>query len=907
LCGSSPRVAHVVGENLKNNPDDIFKTPSTAEVWDRFIAGGDSLDSPKVAERRIVLQHIALFKRFGYGPPLKEEAKTISKIIKGAHAQIGWGKFQEIVSELRARKLLQGGTTLYISPKLLHIKLWSEWWGIYGSNFDLDEFALQLPAQTMLLDWFREMFEYAQESQAASNLVKRLLGPGGPFKNIAVFEAKRAAFFFRALAGANPAEALKCLQRTVGGCNKEQLLKFRNGRREVIYALEHIVFYKEMFLDGARLLLKLAEAENETWGNNASGVFADLFSPGYGATAPTSASPIERLPVLIEALNSDSQEIRKLALNSCDHALEAVHFTRFGGHEYAGLKKAPDGWTPETNSEWWEGYRKVWKLLEERLATFQESDRVTAVSIMLGRTRGLLRRTNLEDRVIPTLEDIVAKGYSNKKEVIKRLVEIIHYDGKVLPKELLTTLEQFKEKLEGTGFSSQLQRYVGMDLLEDDYDDSGERVDRTRQIIRELAKQALGNTEQFHSELDWLVTTEAKNGLLFGYELGLADTGFQLLPDLLEAQRNAQKNPSPFFLCGYFRALFERDKSQWEKELDGAAQDAILRALVPELTWRSGPLTDRAALRVLKLIEEGILGYEHFRMFSYGSVIREITDDVFRKWFDLLIQNDEQDAIAIALDLHNFFYCRKESKYELPEERTFKLLTHPTFFTKSTNRREPMGEYYWSATGKLFVKKYPEKSLELADLMLEHFYQQGTIIDDTYGSPIEVLNAIVQRFPEQAWELIKNYLGPPIDARAYHITHWLRGDEHSRPKGGVLELIPPKKLWEWVDENVLERAHSLTNMVPKALFREEGRFCLAREVLVRYGDQADVRNSLMANFSTEGWKGPESSHLEGKKQWLMEFKAGERNKNVRRWIDEYLAVLDESIQRAQIAEEREAF
>ena len=341
LCVSSPRLAHAVGENLKNNPDEILKSPSTVELWDRFVAGGDPPDSQRVNERRRVLQYIALFKRFGYGPPLTGEAKAISKIIEDSYPEIGWAKFQQIVSELRERKLLQGTATLYISPKLLHIKLWSDWWNIYGINFDLDDFLEKLPPQTKLRDWFFEMFEYAQESQAASDLVQRLLGPDGPFKNTSVLESRGVAFFFRALASARPADGLKCLRRTVGNSNKEQLLKFRNGRREVIYALEHIVFYKDLFLDGARLLLQLAEAENEMWGNNASGVFANLFSPGIGDTAPTSVSPSERLPVLIAALDSDSQEIRKVALRACDQALEAAHFTRHGQHEFAGLRKGP--------------------------------------------------------------------------------------------------------------------------------------------------------------------------------------------------------------------------------------------------------------------------------------------------------------------------------------------------------------------------------------------------------------------------------------------------------------------------------------------------------------------------------------------------------------------------------------
>ena len=67
----------------------------------------------------------------------------------------------------------------------------------------------------------------------------------------------------------------------------------------------------------------------------------------------------------------------------------------------------------------------------------------------------------------------------------------------------------------------------------------------------------------------------------------------------------------------------------------------------------------------------------------------------------------------------------------------------------------------------------------------------------------------------------------------------------------------------------------------------------------------DVRRNLMANFSTEGWAGSASLHHEMKKQQLLEFLKEEDNENVRIWVDEYVAALDEDIRRENIEEERE--
>lgn len=67
FCDGSPRVAHVIGESLRLHPEDLqLRQPDTAIVWDRYVAGNDDPNSDDVRQRRVVLQHIALFKRFGY-------------------------------------------------------------------------------------------------------------------------------------------------------------------------------------------------------------------------------------------------------------------------------------------------------------------------------------------------------------------------------------------------------------------------------------------------------------------------------------------------------------------------------------------------------------------------------------------------------------------------------------------------------------------------------------------------------------------------------------------------------------------------------------------------------------------------------------------------------------------------
>jgi hypothetical protein len=901
-CSGSPRAAHVVGQNLLNNPEDLLRSPDTVNVWDRSIVGGDDPDSQRVQQRQLVLQHIALFKRFGFGRRVIAEAQAIASMVEQADPQLTWPKFLGIIKDLRARKILQGENTLYITPRLLHIKLWVDWWNVYGSSFDLENFSKKLP-QT-LLEWFYEMFKYAAESKIASGIVKELLGDKGPLQNNDYLKTELEAKFFLALTEADPESALGFLKRTVGAWSKEKLLQFTNGRREVVWALEMIAMWRELFPDVAKLLLALGEAENETWSNNASGVFTQLFSFGYGPVAPTEAPPHERLPILIEALESASKERRKLALQACNQALESDFFSRMVGAEHQGLRREPKLWMPKTYGELFEAYRQVWQMLYERLNNLLEDEKAEAVDILLRRSRGLGMIPNLTDMVIDTVEGLAQKPYVNTKKVLAEIIQILHYEGKEMPQQTRQRWIQLRDTITGNDFSSQMRRYVGMDILEDKFDEEGNQVDQIQPRIEELAQQTVDSEDLIKTELEWLVTTNAENGHRYGYELGKRDQKFSLLQILLEAQRNASKKASVFFLGGYFRAVFEKDRQRWEKELEVLAGDEILNRWAPELTWRSG-MSDSAAQLILSLAEKDVIGIDDFGMFGYGGVIRDLSEDILNKWIEFLLGNGERPAVSIALDLWYFYYLRKESQHTMPEGLTLKLLTHQALFQKpEAKRRTQMEEYHWTNIGKRFVKLYPERSLDLADKILEHFGEEGTIVEGFHPPPHEVLHEITSRFPRETWKKVTKYLGPPMDSRAFHIKEWLRGGEFFREKEGALSIIPLEAIWKWVDEDVEKRARYLAVFVPNTLFREQGKVCLARETLARYGHREDVRRNLMANFSTEGWSGPASSHYQEKKQRLLDFKKEEDDENVKRWIDEYASSLSDDIERAEIEEER---
>ena len=901
LCDGSPRVAHVIGQNLLNNPEDLLKPPSTVNIWERYIVGRASPDSQEVKDRRRVLRHIALFKRFGHERSVVREAEAIAQ-----KAGIEWNKFQEIVGDLKNRKILQGEFTLYITPKALHIKLWTEWWDIYGRGFDLEEFKQGLGPE--LLEWFYEMFQYAAESEAASRIVEDLLCPNGPFQNDENLKTRLGSGFFLALAEANPKSALRCLMRTIGTWDQETLLHFTEGRRNVVWALEKIAMWDDLVADAARLLLALGEAENEGCSNNASGVFVGLFSPATGKVAPTEASPAKRFPILKEAFEPGSKGRRALALQACSAALHSGSFSRMGSAEYQGLRPEPKLWMPETDDELWDAYKRVWQLLSEQLELLPEDERQKGVDILIGHARSIGRIGDLSDLVVDTIRLLIEKGFVNEKQIIAKIVEFFHYEGEKLSAEIQQRWEQLRDELVGSDFHSLMQRYVGLDLLEDKFDEDRNHMDQAQPRIEKLAQQAVDTPSLLQPELGWLVTMEAQRGYHFGHELGKRDDGFCLLPILLAAQRNASENASVYFLSGYFCAIFDRNQPLWEEQLDVLVDDTTLNIAIPELTHRSG-LTDRAGLRLLNLATNGIIGVSHFGIFVYGRTIESLSDGVFTAWIEFLLSATEKSAVLLALHLYHRYYISRKPEPTLPRELTFRLLVHPSLFEESDlHRSNTMTDYYWAEIGIAFLHCCPEKSLEIVEPMLSHFGQDGAIFD-IYSQTCSVLDQITKWYPVEVWEQVSRILEDQTNfSRAASLEQWLReGNSSGREeRTGALTLIPREKIWEWVDEDIESRAWYLAGrLVPKTLSAEEWKTSLMREILVRYGTQNDVRSILMEIYSGEGWHGPTSLHFDQKKERLLCIKADEDSEDVKRWIDEFVEGLDEHIEYAKIEEERE--
>jgi len=142
------------------------------------------------------------------------------------------------------------------------------------------------------------------------------------------------------------------------------LKEILTSRRDLIYSLQHIIWYDDTFKEGMNILLKLAIAENESYANNATGIFRDKFSiylPGTSATLQDRMSYLEKLN------KSSDENIIFLVINVLPTVFNLEWHSRMVYAELQALRPIPEEYHPKTGAEKKEYIKRGFKILEKNL------------------------------------------------------------------------------------------------------------------------------------------------------------------------------------------------------------------------------------------------------------------------------------------------------------------------------------------------------------------------------------------------------------------------------------------------------------------------------------------------------------------------------------------------------------
>ena len=316
----------------------------------------------------------------------------------------------------------------------------------------------------------------------------------------------------------NPAAIATHLRRVLGYKDIDWLREqvYGDVRRNIIWALERLCFARESYHDGVFMMARLAVAENEEIGNNATAQLVQLF---HIYLAGTEVNLKDRLATL-KGLIDERETYIPLTIRCFEAALQNGGFVRIGGAEKFGFENRKD-YTPNTWDEIFEYWYGCRDLLLEWINKNPEI--VNLLAEMAERKVYNWARTVRKEVFVPLLEKIAElKNYAwdTGYEALFQMVHTFGIDAKSLG------IAGLMEKMRNQSFKMQLNeaRYIqhGQYRLKDK-----EQIELSEKLYAPLAaefidKEIYANTEEVKALLS-LITKYPQINFSIKMRLGWED------------------------------------------------------------------------------------------------------------------------------------------------------------------------------------------------------------------------------------------------------------------------------------------------------------------------------------------------------------------------------------------------
>lgn len=331
--------------------DGLLANRALGDVTDEVLMSKILLTEPDSEDRRL-MQSFSLFDYIGYKGDLHSELeyvvthKDITNIDKDG-AVLCNDADELIEKNLKRRIIEQRGRKIGIRPAPIAFYLVGEWL----SNCSEDRMirvvkALQeAKCADALTNAFADQFRNMGFNAKARQMLNQLMGPSSPFSSAEVINTRLGSRLFRSFAEVNPVAVANTLWKVLGSIEIERLSLMEEGRRNLVWTLEKLCFEPKSFIPAAKTMMRLAQAENEQIGNNATQEFIRLFPVILPATAVDLAT---RLCFLKEEFAKE--ENKSILLQAIKTALHTRDFIYMGGAEKQGLKTLTN-YQPQTTKE----------------------------------------------------------------------------------------------------------------------------------------------------------------------------------------------------------------------------------------------------------------------------------------------------------------------------------------------------------------------------------------------------------------------------------------------------------------------------------------------------------------------------------------------------------------------------
>lgn len=838
------------------------------------------------AEEKEILSACSLFDVFGTSEGnAGDEAKFIAEKVARSNQR----EFDRVIKTFTGRQIInRAGRYARLVPKPLALTLASEWWE--ETSYDHQkELIDSLPAS--LMHSFCTQASYLDDQPSVQRFSNRLFGGQSPFVHAEELLTERGSKLFRAFVEVNPESTSDAIYSLLVDYSYEQLEAIEgNTRRNLVWGLEKLCFHGDVFEKASWCLLLLASAENENWGNNATGIFAQLFRVHLSGTK---AKPNIRFDVLIRAIKIDQSNIDMIILEALKQSISTHGATRTVGAEYQGTKATLEEWKPDT----WQEVFDFWEQAFDLILVLLERGKVQREKILSGigfSIRGFVANGRIEmmDKVIRKVISINGKYWPAALDSIKKSIE---YDSDSMNKTATDALNSWFELLDPStaDLQDKLKILITNPSWEHQKDEDGDYVDLAAKNAKHLAIELSSNIEELFPHIDLLLVGQQKQAYPFGYQLALELADVKQLLDYSLEHLLALEHPNLNLILGIYHGIFEKSTELWQQSIERLLFNDKLIRYYPEFI-RTGDVQKSHLDKLFELIEQGLLLPEVANVLSYGGVTSKVQADVIIS-FCLKLTEMGGKASWTALNVI-YMYCF--SKKGIINELSDQLKKLVTAVPLSKGQESTTSDvHHWQDMAKKLLEKHDEEFAVALTNQLIFASKYGFDHGDIWSYIKPFMLELMKDYSEVLWPIFGDAIIKSDGVERYWLQNLLdRETDFDKKKPSVLSVIPIESVIEWCmkqpDIGPVFVARCLN--IFETVDGEEKPSELFISLLENFGNSQQVMDELSGNMASRGWSGSLVPYLESDKNVLISL-MNHNNPNVRTWVKDQNRYIDRKI------------
>lgn len=763
---------------------------------------------------------LALFSRLGFDGDLASELRTVS-----AALAIPESDLRAAAAELAAKGLLSSqGRYRSVGPSPVSIYLASNGWTEFGSRIVTD----LIPALTD--DLIERLFARAAEIGDASlprAVVDKMLGESGPLSSLEAVAADRRGSLIEHLAVLSPGRVSRRISYLLESVTKAELLAASGARRPLIWSLQKLVWHSETFSEAADSLLLLALAENETFSNNSTGVWVELFGTMLPAT---SASPEARLAYLRGKLASEDPQVRSLAVSAAGRALESHESTMVSGELQGGVVVEPRG-APKTWGEVWAYRNAMIDLLRTLADDPNPAVAEEAMKSLTGAIHGALGIPAVQEHLAATLASLPAAQLQLARAELADLSSL--YDRTGDERKHAEDIDAMIAALPNESVADRLWVITHASPWD------RRSTDVEADLLDALSGMTPGEaTASLIDALSKEIPADFNVGAAIG-RLGVANERDEQF--LIESFGGSNSRA----LTGYLLAKEALSPGAYDDFVDDMEVDHATKL---RLTTQ-GPRTARAGERIAEYLPD-ISVAEGARAVFYW--LREESDEALLQQYieDWLRRVETQADYSALVDFIAFaIHGRSDLSADL-EDVIGDVVAMRVDFPDVGQQR-----YDWK---KLAERQLSRRPRQLVDTIVQ--LVEGDAVSIYSRSEEQSLFArSIQAAGPEAWVALMDRLE---SRSSFKLSFALRG--------WLADVVDLSVLEGWVGDSK-ERARVVASV---ASVGDEMVSAPAAFLLARFGDDDAITSPLIGEFISGGWTGDESIRMRGQvaqvKRWLAQ-------------------------------------